>query len=109
MQVRFITGGKVQCDLAKCLPENPRFKGLCFRTGYSHLVISKLAPEICFPVSSEETSTAWVWSARSCLLLHMRKGDLDVSSLIALAPVQRSDGVSGQAGSCPFQKGSFQT
>lgn len=53
MRVRFITGGKVQCDLAKCLPENPRFKGLCFRTGYSHLVISKLAPEVCFLLSSQ--------------------------------------------------------
>lgn len=53
MQVRFITGGKVQCDLAKCLTENPQFKGLCFRTGHFHLAISRLAPEVCFLLSSQ--------------------------------------------------------
>ena len=38
---------------AKCLPESPRFRRLCFRTGHFDLVISRLVPEVCFLLFSQ--------------------------------------------------------
>lgn len=96
--------------LGQMPPESPQFKGLCFRRSFW---------PCCFQTDSWRLFSAYQSAqrkfqqpgsggARSCLLPCMGKGRLDVSSLIAQAPIRRNNRVSGQADSCPLQKGSFQ-
>lgn len=104
-----MASGKVQCSSAKFLPESPWLRGLRFRANLTLLFPDWfLGSAFCFSVSSEEISAVWVWRCQVLPATTVKKCRWPVSSPVAWASVQRNDRVSGQAGNCLFQKGSFQ-